>query len=508
MNSMIVDKLLSAIENKKDADIAIIGKGASIDAIDLKILEGMIVINANDSESIYSGDIGVFHHGWVLDRFEHVQPQCKLYVTDRHLPVDVPVLSARYISPEDEDELFIHRFFDESNIWLERSAVISCLRVANEIAKALKSRKRVYLLGFDFSLEKGFSAHIENGFHGAESAYIENLIKSQEKYLEHLLGERDQLSVDVAHIGSRPYSLFTVDAFNALRSDTSPKAVPTDEQASAERVKIVAEITTNHFGDKGRLMAMIRLAKKAGADYIKLQKRDVETFYNQETLEKSFNSPFGKTFRSYRLGLELSREDFHWVDGFCKEIGIGWFASILDEPSFDFIQEFNPDLIKLPSTISNKKSYLKAVGSKWSGGIVISTGMTGPEYEAFIAESFNQASHIYLLQCTSAYPTPENDTGIGVVRHYRDLSQQDARIIPGYSSHDVGSLCSQLAVAAGAKMIEKHVKLGSVQWAHFDDVALDLSSGEFEKFVSDIRRAEKIIGSESKSIFSSEHHKY
>ncbi|MBD9585050.1 N-acetylneuraminate synthase family protein [Delftia sp. DLF01] len=508
MNSVNVEKLILSIGNKKDADIAIIGKGASIDAINLMILDGMIVINANDSESIYPGDIGVFHHGWVLDRFEHVKPQCNLYVTDRHLPLNVPVLSARYISPEDEDELFIHRFFDESNIWLERSAVINCLRIANEIAKALKIRKRVFLLGFDFSIENGFSTHIENGFHGAESEYIQNIIKSQEKYLEHLLSERDQLSVDVAHIGSRPYSLFTVNAFNALRGNISFKAASTIDEGDDARVKIVAEITTNHFGDKDRLMAMIRLAKKSGADYIKLQKRDVETFYDKETLEKSFKSPFGKTFRSYRLGLELSKEDFRWVDGFCKEIGIGWFASILDEASFDFIKEFNPQLIKIPSTISNKTSYLKAVGSKWNGGIVISTGMTGSEYEVFIAENFSQASHIYLLQCTSAYPTPENDTNIGVVRHYRDISRQDSRIIPGYSSHDVGSLCSQLAVAAGAKMIEKHVKLGSVQWAHFDDVALDLSSGEFEKFVSDVRRAEKIVGCENKSIVLSEHHKY
>lgn len=501
--------LLSAIRGKEGADIAIVGKGASIDAIRPGALEGMIVINANDSESIIPGDIGVFHHGWVLDRFELLPPQCRLYVTDRTMPAGVPVLPARYAPYNEEGELFISRFFDAENLWLEHAAVISCLRVANELAKALGARKRVFLLGFDFSLDNGFSTRIENGLHGADDAYVGHLVQAQENYLEQLLAEKESLSIDIVHIGKRPYSLFTVEAFNALRDAPSALIAPSEaDETPADRVLIVAEITTNHFGDRERLAAMIRLAKQAGADFVKLQKRDVDTFYNAQTLAKPFRSPFGKTFRDYRHGLELSKTDFDWVNAYCKEIGIGWFASILDEPSFEFIKQFEPALIKLPSTISEKKSYLSKVGAGWEGGLVISTGMTGPEYELFVSESFKRASHIYLLQCTSAYPTPEHDAGIGIVRHYRDLSIQDPRIIPGYSSHDIGPLCSQLAVAAGARMIEKHVKLGTVQWAHFDEVALDLATGQFAGFVREVRRAEKIVGTGEKKIFSSEHHKY
>lgn len=505
------EQLRNAAQGKEDTDIVIVGKGASIDAIRTDVLRGKIIINANDSESIVQGDIGVFHHGWVLDRFEHVPPGCRLYVTDRSLPDGVAVLPAHYARIGEESELFIDRFFDESQLWLEHAAVISCLRVANELAKALGQRKRVFLLGFDFSLEHGFSARIENGLHGTDDAYVGHLVRAQESYLEKLLAERDRLNIDIVHIGKRPYSLFTVDAFNALLEVPSVQLSLDQEKQptkNEQHVAIVAEITTNHFGDKERLKAMIRLAKQAGADYIKLQKRDVDTFYSAETLAKPFKNPFGKTFRDYRLGLELIMEDFEWVDSFCNELGIGWFASILDEPSYEFIKQFNPSLIKLPSTISEKKSYLERVGAEWEHGLVISTGMTGPEYEQFIAQSFQKAKQIYLLQCTSAYPTPENNAGIGIVRHYHGLSHEDSRIIPGYSSHDIGWLCSQMAVAAGARMIEKHVKLGSVQWAHFDEVALDLAAGEFAQFVKEVRRAEKIVGTEEKKIFASEHHKY
>lgn len=505
------EQLRSVAEGKEGADIVIIGKGASIDAIRTDALRGKIIINANDSESIVQGDIGVFHHGWVLDRFEYVPPSCRLYVTDRSLPEGVAVLPARYARYNEESELFIDRFFDEKQLWLEHAAVISCLRVANEMAKALGQRKRVFLLGFDFSLEHGFSVQIENGLHGTDDAYVGHLVRAQESYLEQIMAERDRLDIDIVHIGKRPYSLFTVEAFNALLEAPVVEPILGRQQQqpkNEQHVAIVAEITTNHFGDNERLKAMIRLARQAGADYIKLQKRNVDTFYNAETLAKSFKSPFGKTFRDYRLGLELTKEDFEWVDNFCNEIGIGWFASILDEPSFEFIKQFNPALIKLPSTISEKKSYLEKIGAEWEHSLVISTGMTGPDYEQFVSQSFQKANKIYLLQCTSAYPTPENDASIGIVRHYRDLSLKDSRIIPGFSSHDIGSLCSQMAVAAGARMIEKHVKLGSVQWAHFDEVALDLSTDEFAKFVTDVRRAERIVGSEQKKIHSSEHHKY
>src|SRR5690606_30508599 len=140
------------------------------------------------------------------------------------------------------------------------------------------------------------------------------------------------------------------------------------------KVKVVAEITTNHFGDMDRLKSMIVAAKQAGADYVKLQKRDVESFYSEEKLQSQYTSPFGKTFRDYRHGIELNREQFQLVDSFCKELGIGWFASVLDHASYEFMQQFDPELIKLPSTISEHKEYLTAVANSFTKDVVISTG--------------------------------------------------------------------------------------------------------------------------------------
>ncbi|HBB3047257.1 TPA: N-acetylneuraminate synthase [Escherichia coli] len=498
---------------KQRGDIVIIGKGPSIDQIDLSLLKNCIVINTNDSELIYPGDIAVFHHGWVLDIFDEQAPQCKLYVSDRNLPEGVEHLSAEFIpyTPESADFL-IQRFFSET-IHIESAIVVTALKIANQIALSQNETKNVYLLGFDFTIKGGVTSKIPCAALHAEPEYQERIISSQEQLLQMLLAEKTRLNININHVGNKPYSVYSVDAFNQVFASRHRGVVlPTHAQisttSSQNGVKVIAEITTNHFGDMDRLKSMIVAAKQAGADYIKLQKRDVESFYSREKLESPYNSPFGTTFRDYRHGIELNEEQFSFVDSFCKEIGIGWFASILDMPSYEFIRQFEPDMIKLPSTISEHKDYLAAVASDFTKDVVISTGYTDEAYERFILDNFTKVRNIYLLQCTSAYPTPNEDTQLGVIRHYYNLAKKDPRIIPGFSSHDIGSLCSMMAVAAGAKMIEKHVKFGNVAWSHFDEVAIDLVNGDFAQFVKDVRKAERIVGSEVKVIHSTEHHKY
>jgi sialic acid synthase SpsE len=72
------------------------------------------------------------------------------------------------------------------------------------------------------------------------------------------------------------------------------------------------------------------------------------------------------------------------VNELCNKLDIKWFLSVLDKPSYDFIKELNPSMIKLPSTISEHKDYLKAVANDFKGDLVISTGFTEKGYEKFL----------------------------------------------------------------------------------------------------------------------------
>ena len=272
-------------------------------------------------------------------------------------------------------------------------------------------------------------------------------------------------------------------------------------------VEVVAEITTNHHGDTKKLLSLIEGAKTAGANTVKLQKRDVNTFYSKNKLNEVYHSPFGKTFRDYRMALELTTEQSYLAHELAKELNMNIFYSTLDLPSYQWAIKSGFDRVKLPSTISNKKRFLNEVAKMPTKELVISTGMTDNAYEEWILNTFKKVEKIFLLQCTSSYPTFYKDVNLGVVSHYKELSKIHPSVLPGLSSHDSGSIASMMAVAAGAKMIEKHIKIGVNDWSHFDDTALDVGTA-FNDFVSEIRLAEEIMGDSKKKVLESEHHKY
>jgi N-acetylneuraminate synthase len=177
-------------------------------------------------------------------------------------------------------------------------------------------------------------------------------------------------------------------------------------------------------------------------------------------------------------------------------------------PSYRALRRFNPRLLKVPSTISNHRTFHRELATAYHGAMVVSTGATDSEYTDYVLETFSANGTIYLLHCVSAYPAPRDSCNVAVVRAYEAIRARYPKILPGYSSHDLGSLGSMLAVASGARMIEKHVKLHDVEWIHFDKVAIDLATDDFARFVSDVRTAELIVGSGEKRVLECEHHKY
>ena len=381
---------------------------------------------------------------------------------------------------------------------------LSALRLSRLIARQRGRTQKVYMLGCDFAADKGYARAIDHDYALAQTGERAARINPQDFYFLNALYMLRDSELDVQHVGDRAFSALTPEELNTRFLPKPAVALPD----ATDRVLVTAELTTNHFGDRHRLERMVRAAGAAGADFVKVQKRDVDTFYSREQLDAKYVSPFGSTFRDYRHGLELGQDDFDHLDRLCRDLGIRWFASVLDEPSFRFMQQFEPEMVKLPSTISEHTDYLAHVANSYRGWIMLSTGMTDTAYAQWVLNTFTHCDRLYLMQCNSAYPTLSHDCNIGVIRHYRDLSKAHPHLVPAYSSHDSGSMASALAVAAGARMVEKHVKLGNTDWAHFDAVALDLTTREFADYVAAIREAEIIVGSEEKKVNASEHHKY
>ena len=273
------------------------------------------------------------------------------------------------------------------------------------------------------------------------------------------------------------------------------------------KVKVVAEITTNHHGETKNIIDLIYGAKKAGADYVKFQMRDVESFYPKKILEKEYKSPFGRTFKDYRNQLELTDEQVKLIFNYSKKIGIKPFFSILDIKSFQRLKKYNFDLIKIPSTISEDTYFLKYIQKNYKGEIVVSTGMTNHDYFLKCAKLFKNNKTLYLMHCISSYPTVSSDVHLGVISSIKNLSLKFKNIVPGYSSHDLTTTASAMAIACGARLVEKHIKINAKNWSHFDSTALDVNY-EFPSWVQHVRSSEKMLGDEIKKIYKSEHHKY
>lgn len=373
----------------------------------------------------------------------------------------------------------------------------------------------VNLFGFDFKVIEG----VEN-INGNQ--FLNSLLSRQKSIFLMLLDDEEQYK----NLNIINHSMLPSAEEKKMNFDFIDKSVPhldgrtlesaiqknvemqkiMFQRANSGQVQIVAELTNNHLGDTKRLLQMVEECKNQGADVIKIQKRDVDFLYTESERESSYKSPFGETLGQYRRGVELSVEQIELLTIRCAELEIPWFSSVLDIPSLKLIEKFKPICVKAPSTISNHKNFLKELANSNLEYVFISTGATDEEFISWVTKNFHN-KNLVLMQCTSSYPTKPEDCNVAVVNTIRELETVNT-LLPGYSSHDIGSLASQISIAFGAKFIEKHIKLGSVDWVHFDGVALDLSQNALRTFVDDLKHAQKIIGSGTKRKLASEHHKY
>ncbi|MBL7764897.1 MAG: N-acetylneuraminate synthase family protein [Chitinophagaceae bacterium] len=504
--------------------IAIIGKGRGILDIPKNALQKAFVINVNDAERYVPGHVTIFHASWILDSLKEHGLKNSFYISsqpmDELIQKDQKYIYAPFEPQNNEGAEHIAAEFQQKDFVISDFLLITAIHLAYILNQQLDRPKKIYLLGFDFQYDDRSEVL---DLSGHEVDYKKILLKTQKENFRFVRSYlQDVLNIDLIHVGNSDLSDIHISEFADLfleKTIYSGKSNFDNTRAYQKLLQkcdqdhytlVVAELTNNHIGDADRLVNMIRIAKKNGADMIKVQKRHVDTFYTEQELATYYKSPFGNTLGDYRRGVELDENLMQVLVEECAASEIVWFASVLDYASLQFLAPYNPPVIKLPSTISNHRNFLKKVAEEYSGDLVISTGFTDLHYEEFVLDTFSGDRRIFLLQCTSSYPAPPEACQIAVVRHYEELRTVGHRVnlYSGYSSHDLGSLGSMMAVAAGASMVEKHVKYGNLEWIHFDGVALDLTTAEFETYVKDIRKAQLMCGSKMKQIHQAEHHKY
>lgn len=254
-------------------------------------------------------------------------------------------------------------------------------------------------------------------------------------------------------------------------------------------VKIIAEIGINHNGSVDLAKQLIHVAAKAGADYVKFQKRTLDLCYTPEELAKPRQSPFGETNGDLKRALEFSPAQYDQLDIACHDAGIRWTASPWDIPSLEFIAWYQPDFIKIPSALITD-SVLLQHAAKTNLPLVLSTGGSDLQTieQAMVYMDPTEVPEVTLLACTMTYPCPLEEINL---RQIRTL-QRHFGVPVGFSSHSTSPWPCLGAVALGATMIEVHVTLDRTMFG--SDQAASLEPKAFTKLCEEIRDMEKALG--------------
>lgn len=252
-------------------------------------------------------------------------------------------------------------------------------------------------------------------------------------------------------------------------------------------VELVAEFTTNHMGHFGVLTRMVHAAQAAGASCIKMQCKDVESYYTPEKLDRKYLSPYGRTYRDYRSLFEFSDEEWMRFDDECSYLCIPWFCTVQDLPSLEYIRGFG-DLSRYKIASSNARNvdFLQTVADvvpRWAEIVVSVGGCTLADVER-VVEVFGGHERLWLLHCVAEYPCPDDHLRLGNIEVLRQRFGRD-NIRIGYSGHEKGFDASLAAVALGAEMIERHFCLSRHGFVHHLECSLE--PDEFGELADHIR---------------------
>lgn len=259
---------------------------------------------------------------------------------------------------------------------------------------------------------------------------------------------------------------------------------------------IIAEIGINHNGNLDIAKNLISVAKNAGCDAVKFQKRTVDVVYTQEELAKPRENPFGDTNGDLKRGLEFGEEQYREIDDFCQEMGITWFASCWDEGSVDFISRFDTPCYKIASASLTDDALLRHTRTTGKP-IMLSTGMSSLE-EIDHAVEILGTDNLIILQATSTYPSTYDELDLRVISQLRERYG----VPMGYSGHETGIASTVAAVALEACIVERHITLERSMWG--SDQAASLGPSGLTQLVRDIRLVELALGSTEKRVFPSE----
>ena len=256
----------------------------------------------------------------------------------------------------------------------------------------------------------------------------------------------------------------------------------------------VAEISANHNGSLFHAKKLIKIAKKYGADAVKLQT------YVPDTLTIKSNRPDFKIRGGLWNGktlwdlYEKAQTPFEWhkeLFNYAKKIKITCFSTPFDESAVDLLESLNCPFYKVASFEMNHIPLIKKI-AQTRKPIIISTGMANlKEIDlAYKTAKKKGAKEIILLYCVSNYPSKISDFNFNNIK----ILKERYKCKIGFSDHSTDNKVVAAAIAAGAEVIEKHIALEGQKKGF--DLAFSLKGKEIKDYVQVIKDTSLMLGKE------------
>jgi N-acetylneuraminate synthase/pseudaminic acid synthase len=260
------------------------------------------------------------------------------------------------------------------------------------------------------------------------------------------------------------------------------------------KVYIIAEISGNHGGSLESAKNLIIEAKNAGATAVKFQAYTPDSI-TLNSSKPDFLIPKNNAWEDYSNLYSLyikAHTPFEWIPELLStaaSVEIPIFASVFDLESIDILEKFDIFAYKIASPEVSDIEILTRV-AKTKKPVFISTGLSNLAeiYKAHELLKQHGATQIHWLKANTSYPPPISEINLRTINNLSEIL--DCPV--GFSDHTLGYIITIAAVASGAKIIEKHLKLADNQET-VDDF-FSLNPIQFKEMVTAIRETEIALG--------------
>ena len=255
---------------------------------------------------------------------------------------------------------------------------------------------------------------------------------------------------------------------------------------------IIAEIGVNHDGALSRALELVDAAADAGADAVKFQMFDADLLLSKAARLAAYQDDAGAPDPMTLLSqLQLNNDDLKTALERAHSRNIHAIVTVFSPGLVDAASDMGWDAWKTASPDGINKPLIDQLTSHHLP-MLLSTGTMTVDEITRLLTWVRDVPHA-LLHCVSAYPTPEDAASLGAIA----AIAQQFNVVTGYSDHTSALDTGALAVAAGARILEKHLTWNRA--APGPDHQASIEPDEFQTYCAQAHRAFRMTGPSRKA---------